>query len=282
MNLQELGAILRQKRDEKGLSLDEAANKIKLSARVIKAMEEGDISDLPHPVYARGFMKSYAEILGFDKVELAEMLNKAFPPSELDEEPEPGPIIKATSNRERNGFKILNLLIMILVFSLLCLGIWFLFEKFKDSSFDGIKQTYNSFFSNSTDETNQTQQNSTTQAPNANNTQEQTTSVNTTPSLPNTPTVSTETTQQIENITQTLEVSTRRSTKLEVTIDEAQTEKVDLAKNQSRVFEFKDDLTLKMSNPNVIKLKYNNQDFTFDYIAGSGEKTLVFPPSATN
>lgn len=68
--MQELGRILREKRESLGLSLDDVEDKTKIRKRYVEALESGDWSVLPGRVYARGFVRSYAEVLGLDGVEL--------------------------------------------------------------------------------------------------------------------------------------------------------------------------------------------------------------------
>lgn len=74
MIFEELGPLLRVEREKKGLSIDDVALYLKISGRVILALEEGDESDLPHNVYVRGFVRSYAIFLGFNDEELTAAL----------------------------------------------------------------------------------------------------------------------------------------------------------------------------------------------------------------
>jgi len=58
------GAQLRFARERAGLSTDEVAAKLKLSVRQISAIEAGDWSALPERTFTRGFMRSYARLVG--------------------------------------------------------------------------------------------------------------------------------------------------------------------------------------------------------------------------
>ncbi len=62
----ELGEILRQAREDKGLSLAQVEEAIKIRCTYLQALEEGDFERLPAPVYLRGFLKNYAQFLGLD------------------------------------------------------------------------------------------------------------------------------------------------------------------------------------------------------------------------
>ena len=70
MTLEELGIVLRAEREKRGMSLDDAATHLKISARILRALEEGDQTSLPHAVYVRGFIRSYGSYLGLDVDEL--------------------------------------------------------------------------------------------------------------------------------------------------------------------------------------------------------------------
>ncbi len=79
MSLKELGIALRESREAKGLDIEDAAIRIKVSARVLRAIEEGDQSGLPHAVYARGFIKSYALLLGVDNDLVMRAVDETYP-----------------------------------------------------------------------------------------------------------------------------------------------------------------------------------------------------------
>ena len=61
-----VGASLRAAREAQGLSIQEAANHLRLMNRQIEAMETEDFGSLGQPVFARGFVRNYARLLGLD------------------------------------------------------------------------------------------------------------------------------------------------------------------------------------------------------------------------
>lgn len=73
--LMQIGAYLRHVREENGLSLEEFAAQTMIQTRMLRAIEEGKLHQLPEPVYVQGFIRRYADALGLDGVEFAE----AFP-----------------------------------------------------------------------------------------------------------------------------------------------------------------------------------------------------------
>lgn len=67
-----LGHELQEAREQKGLSLEEVQQTTKIRTRYLEAIESGRLDTLPGMVYARGFIKSYAEFLGINGQELLE------------------------------------------------------------------------------------------------------------------------------------------------------------------------------------------------------------------
>ena len=67
--MSELGDLLRQARERKGVTLEqvEAATRIRL--KFLDALERGDYASMPGEVYVRGFVRSYASFLGLDPQE---------------------------------------------------------------------------------------------------------------------------------------------------------------------------------------------------------------------
>ena len=73
--LKELGSRLRHFRTEQSLPIEEVAARTRIQARLLNAIEEGRLDQLPEPVYIKGFIKCFADALGLNGVEFA----SAFP-----------------------------------------------------------------------------------------------------------------------------------------------------------------------------------------------------------
>ncbi|MFA7249800.1 MAG: helix-turn-helix domain-containing protein [Dehalococcoidia bacterium] len=83
------GDILRQSRTERGITLAEVEQDIRINRAYIEALENARFDLLPAPVYARGFMRSYARYLGLDPDEAVRAVPRDLPrPADLD--PLPG------------------------------------------------------------------------------------------------------------------------------------------------------------------------------------------------
>lgn len=64
--MESIGKRLREEREKKGVSLEEASSQTRIHHRVLKALEENRFDDIPSPMYAKGFLKKYADYLGLD------------------------------------------------------------------------------------------------------------------------------------------------------------------------------------------------------------------------
>jgi cytoskeleton protein RodZ len=92
-----IGQRLREARQARSLSLEEAAQTTRIRVRYLAAMEEGDYESLPSAAQARGFLRAYAGYLGLDPQPLLEDLSlesgllPVSPPSSPQKKVEPAP-----------------------------------------------------------------------------------------------------------------------------------------------------------------------------------------------
>jgi transcriptional regulator with XRE-family HTH domain len=67
---QRLGDVLRQRRESKGITLEQAAEDTRIREKFLAALETGDHHALPGAVYTKGFLRNYAEYLDLDSADL--------------------------------------------------------------------------------------------------------------------------------------------------------------------------------------------------------------------
>src|ERR1700743_3967655 len=65
-----IGTRLRAAREKKGLTVLQAAEKMHVDARILESLEAEDFAALGAPVYARGHLRHYAELVGESPTEL--------------------------------------------------------------------------------------------------------------------------------------------------------------------------------------------------------------------
>jgi cytoskeleton protein RodZ len=66
------GALLRTARESRGLSIEEAADRLRLNEALVLAMEEDRFGLLGAPVFARGHLRNYAALVGAREREVME------------------------------------------------------------------------------------------------------------------------------------------------------------------------------------------------------------------
>ncbi|MBD0336197.1 MAG: helix-turn-helix domain-containing protein [Cyanobacteria bacterium Co-bin13] len=69
--LQEIGSILKEARENRQLHLEDVADKTLIRGSLLRAIETGDLDNLPEPIYTRGLIRRYGEILDLDGETLA-------------------------------------------------------------------------------------------------------------------------------------------------------------------------------------------------------------------
>lgn len=68
--MKEIGDLLREAREKKGISLDVISGETKISVRQLRELEEGDFSSFAGNVYLKGALRNYADTVGVDYGEL--------------------------------------------------------------------------------------------------------------------------------------------------------------------------------------------------------------------
>ena len=142
MTLAALGSILKDKREALDLSVDDISERIKVSMRIIKLIEDGNETGLPHSVYTRGFIISYAEVLEMDKDELLTHLDRIFPSEDI-EEMQPAPQI--ISPNQRRGVRLKQFIMFVFLLAIIggiAFGAWFVVNNFGDDIVDLVKKPF--------------------------------------------------------------------------------------------------------------------------------------------
>lgn len=77
------GAALRAAREARGLSIEDVARTTKIGRAVLTALEESHVEKLPATIFTRGFLKAYAEEVGLDPDETADLYLAQLAPETL-------------------------------------------------------------------------------------------------------------------------------------------------------------------------------------------------------
>ena len=77
-----VGDTLRRTRLKRNLQLEEISNELKISTRILQAIENDQYDKLPGGVFAKSFVRQYARLLGLDEEEIAGRMQQAMGPGE--------------------------------------------------------------------------------------------------------------------------------------------------------------------------------------------------------
>jgi cytoskeletal protein RodZ len=94
--MNETSELLKKTRTDRNLSLEEISSQTKIQLHILRALEEGDLSEFRSPTYTRGFLRQYSKALGLDPEAVVRMFEqehlgttnnaqKATPVAKLDD-----------------------------------------------------------------------------------------------------------------------------------------------------------------------------------------------------
>ena len=72
-----IGQKLKAAREEQRLTLEKVFDATRIRLQYLQALEDDDLSVMPSPVQARGYLRNYAEFLGFDVAQLLDEFREA-------------------------------------------------------------------------------------------------------------------------------------------------------------------------------------------------------------
>jgi transcriptional regulator with XRE-family HTH domain len=133
-----VGLVLERARKDRGLSLEEAERATKIRKRYLIGLEQDDYTGMPDAVYARGFLKTYANFLGLDGDGLSQelrtrkkprrerRLSYAAPSSDFDRPIiSPGGVPGAEKRQVVSKFTVVTFVIAALVIAALVGALYF-------------------------------------------------------------------------------------------------------------------------------------------------------------
>lgn len=117
----ELGETLRATREAQDLSIEEIAAELRIEARLLRALEQQRFQELGAPVFAKGYLKQYANRLDLDYGDLLIQYYRLAEPHDVTIEP--SKVIRLRDERQITVWVIAALtLLLIAVFLFIWLG----------------------------------------------------------------------------------------------------------------------------------------------------------------
>ncbi len=80
--METIGEILRNKRLEKGLTLEDVSKLVKIRKKYLEALESGNYNEIPGKVYVKSFLKIYSDFLGLDRFYILKRYQSEMMPEE--------------------------------------------------------------------------------------------------------------------------------------------------------------------------------------------------------
>lgn len=93
----EVGQMLREARERKGISLEEAEQELKIRQKFLVALENNHRNGVLPEIYMRGFVKNYARYLGLDPAQIMAIYTGR---------PEPQPVLPPTPQQPPSSFQL--------------------------------------------------------------------------------------------------------------------------------------------------------------------------------
>lgn len=131
-----MGQLLKSVRESKSLTVDDVANKLKLSPRQIIALENDEFSALPDAMITRGFIRNYAKFLEMDAEPLLEAFRIKVPTITPHSISLHSANVKIPNHAKRGWLKY----IIVSVVFLIATAVWFVFHDFIKQQADHIEK----------------------------------------------------------------------------------------------------------------------------------------------
>ena len=130
------GALLKQRRREKDLTVQEVAVQLRLDPRVIQALEADDYAGFAADTYIRGYLRSYAKLVGLDGDRVISLYHNDAP-----EPPEIIPDVKHPSQVSSSDKPVKAFTYLLTFILALLVGIWWWQGNFMSAGTSGISGT---------------------------------------------------------------------------------------------------------------------------------------------
>lgn len=272
MILSEFGAQLRQAREDRGISIETAADKLKLSASFLHALEEGERAKLPQTAFVRNFSRSYGVFLGIPKEEINKSLDgiaefSAAAPLNLVYEP-----VNAPSTFDvRLLMRVLLPLGVLVLVALCAYGVYANWSMLKDMVSTEKIETSSSLSPAVAQDMPVATESSAPVAP----APEPVTPVATAPASATPAPAASPVAAAVPDAGQTLVMSAVSRCWISYTVDDEKVVERTLQKGDTLALAFKDKLRVTFGNVGGVRLTHNGKDL--EKISKSGKYTLTLP-----
>jgi len=114
------GELLQVARIEQSISIDDIARQMNLNAKILQSIEDDDYSDIQSPIFMRGYLRTYARLVGLDEDKMIRMFSDFYQQDD--------PVIKAIGNTipeiSSNDIRVKWMTYAVILGLLVLLSIW--------------------------------------------------------------------------------------------------------------------------------------------------------------
>lgn len=152
--MKEIGIKLKEKREENGVSVEEAAEDLKLRPSQIISIEEGKKEDFEDVFYLKYFIRDYAKYLGLDGEKLVDEFNEylfdytskipvdVIEKAKQEHKNDTKDFVSPYTVVKKNNFSIPKYLIFVIIIVVMLLVGYFVFFNLNGNDFSDSNITY--------------------------------------------------------------------------------------------------------------------------------------------
>lgn len=115
------GALLKEAREAKGLTVEEVAQKLNFLPAYVSALENEQFDVVHSNTFVKGYLRAYARFLGIDAEEVLRCLFAHYPEMAVPEQTRPVQSLKPEKNTSSLLFKLFTLLVVVALISIIIL-----------------------------------------------------------------------------------------------------------------------------------------------------------------
>lgn len=130
------GELLQVARIEQNISIDDIARQMNLNAKILHSIEEDDYSDIQSPIFVRGYLRTYARLVGLDE----DLMIKLFGDFYRQADPSIKSIGNTTPEISSNDIRVKWMTYAVIIGLVALLSVWWV-NNYGSSSFLGEGET---------------------------------------------------------------------------------------------------------------------------------------------
>ena len=126
----DFGSILASARKEQNHTIDDVTKHLKIPARIITALEENDLAELPEPIFTQGYLRTYARFLELPEDSILAAYNRVVPREQSSELKSSSPLPNETNSQS----PLVRLVTIILLFAGIAAAIYAGYQYYQEKA----------------------------------------------------------------------------------------------------------------------------------------------------